>query len=117
MQCNFLSVFKNTYSSCSVGSQNVSSLSFCGRAQEKLIKKIMSGNNPKEWKYTFNDIKGIYEHLGYDVMMKRGSHAIININGLNLPLVIPHKDKYVNPNDVRRLKCVLSGDIDKAFKM
>ncbi len=75
----------------------------------------MSSNNQKEWKYTFDDIKGIYEHLGYDVMMKRGSHAIVNINGSNLPLVIPHKDKYVNSKDVKRLKCVLSGDTDKAY--
>lgn len=117
MQCNFLPMVNSVYSSRSVNNQAVGTPSFCGRAQEKLIKKIMSSNNPKEWKYTFEDIKGIYEHLGFDVMMKRGSHAIVRINGTNLPLVIPHGDKYVSPMDVKRLKCLLLGDIDKALRM
>lgn len=110
-------MFNNRYSSSPVGNQGMSSPGFCGRAQEKLIKKILASNNPKEWKYTFEDMKGIYEHLGYDVMLKRGSHAIVRINNTNLPLVIPHGDKYVNPKDVRRLKFLLSGDIDRALSM
>lgn len=77
----------------------------------------MASKNPKEWKYTFEDIKGVYEHLGFDIVFKRGSHAIINIDGKNIPLVMPHKDKYVSPPDVKRLKFLLAGDIEKAKNM
>ncbi len=117
MQCNFLSMVNNIYSPRPANNQGVSSPSFCGRAQEKLIKKIMASSNQKEWKYTFDDIKGVYEHLGFDVVLKRGSHAIVNIEGKNIPLVMPHGDKYVNPKDVRRLRCLLLGDLDKALNM
>lgn len=117
MKCSFTAIFNNSYSTHPISNQNVSSPSFCGKAQEKIIKKILASNNPKEWKYTFEDMKGVYEHLGYDVMMKRGSHAIVNIEGKNLPLVMPHKDKYVDPNDVKRLKFLLKGDIDRALRM
>lgn len=117
MNCNFIPMVNNISTAYSANKQNVSSPSFCGKAQEKLIKKIIQSNNPKEWKYTFEDIKGIYEHLGFDVMFKRGSHAIVNICGTNVPLVMPHKDKYVHPSDVKRLKFLLVGDIDKARNM
>ncbi len=110
MKCSFLTM-TNFYRLQSLGNQSAKTPSFCGRAQEKLIKKLMASKNPKEWKYTFDEIKGVYEHLGYDVMYKRGSHAIVNVNGTNVPLVIPHKDKYVSPMDIKNLKAVIRGEI------
>lgn len=111
MRCNFLTVPNNFYKPQPVSNQSSETPSFCGRAQEKLIKKLMASKNPKEWKYTFDEIKGVYEHLGYDVMYKRGSHATVNVNGTQFSLVIPHKSKYVAPWDIQQLKKVIRGEI------
>lgn len=115
MECNFFSL-GNLVNSSQNSTQTgcVSSPRFCGKAQEKLIKKIMSSKNPKEWKFTFDELTSIYEHLGFDIVLKRGSHATVNIRGTNIPIVIPHKDKYVHPNDIRRLKLVMAGEEKRA---
>lgn len=113
MQCNFLSMVNSVYS-CSVNNQGAGSPSFCGKAQEKLLQKIMDTKRLKDMKVTFDELNRIYEHLGYDVMMKRGSHAIVNVRGTNIPIVIPHKDKYVHPNDLKRLKLIMAGEEKKA---
>ena len=57
-----------------------------------------------------------YNELGYDVLCKRGSHAVVPVTEkFNLPLVIPHGTKYVNPQDLKRLQFVINGQIDRAL--
>lgn len=93
----------------------VSNVSFKGKPAEKLLKKIMETDNIKKLKITFDEMVKMYEHLGYDVLMKRGSHAIVPVaEGVNIPLVIPHKDKVVNFKDIKRLKYIAVGDIENA---
>ena len=76
----------------------------------------MSAQNIKKVHLTFDEASKIYRYLGYDVLMKRGSHAVIPITKTtNLPLVIPHKEKYIAPMDIKRLKYVINGDIEKAL--
>ena len=96
---------------------DLSLVSFQGRAAEKLIEKIKGTKHlySKALKLTFNDAVKIYGHLGYDVLMKRGSHAVIPTQYGNMPLVIPHKDKYISPKDVARLRFIIDGDIKKAL--
>lgn len=89
--------------------------SFTGRATQKLISHILSTQNNKNVKITFDQLVNIYNELGYDVLMKRGSHAIVQINNLiNIPIVIPHKDKCVHPSDIKRLKLIIAGQPEKA---
>jgi len=93
----------------------VSNVSFKGASSEKLLKKIMQTDNIKNLKISFNEMVKLYEHLGYDVLMKRGSHAIVPVaEGVNIPLVIPHKDKVVHVHDIKRLKLIVAGEIEKA---
>lgn len=91
---------------------------FCGKTPQKLIKQIMSVENNKKIHLTFDETSKIYKYLGYDVILKRGSHAIIPVNEqVNLSLPIPHGDKYVSAFDIKRLKYVINGDIESAIKL
>ena len=49
--------------------------------------------------------------------MKRGSHAIVPVGNVNIPLIIPHKDKNIAPKDIRTLRLIITGDIEKAQKL
>lgn len=101
-------------------SQVVSSPTFGSAKARKLIEKVLSSNvnNYKGINATFEDMVAVYQELGYDVIMKRGSHAVVPISdSANLPLVIPHGNKYVHPLDLKRLRCVLNGEIDKALNV
>ena len=106
----------NTYSAPRTNMMS-SNPAFCGNSPQKLIQKIMTTENNKNIHLTFDEAAKIYRYLGYDVMMKRGSHAVIPLDGkANLALPIPHKDKYVSPFDIKRLKCVINGDLEGALK-
>ena len=97
---------------------NSSIPNFCGKPPKKLIEKVMSVRDDKKVKLSFDDAVKIYEYLGYDVLLKRGSHAVIPIDGeRNLTLVIPHKDKNICLFDIKKIKCVIKGDIDKALNI
>ena len=90
---------------------------FCGNSPQKIIQKVLATENPKHVHLTFDEVSKVYRYLGYDVLMKRGSHAVIPLTeNTNLPLPIPHKDKYVSPFDIKRLKYVINGDIENALK-
>ena len=94
-----------------------SSPSFCGKSPQKLIQKILATEDNKKIHLTFDEVAKIYGYLGYDVLMKRGSHAVIPVNEqINIALPIPHKDKYVSPFDIKRLKHMINGDIEKALQ-
>lgn len=90
---------------------------FQGASSRKFIEKLKEEQSLKHIKATFNDMVGAYEELGYEVIFKRGSHAVVPISKhANIPLVIPHGQKYVAPIDLKRLKLVIQGEIEKAIK-
>lgn len=109
-----ISFLHNTPYNSAIQAQQAQYPAFCGASSEKLIKKILTSKNPKELKITFDELCRIYNHLGYDVTLKRGSHATVRVNKTNIPIVIPHKDKYVHSNDIRRLRLVMNGEEKKA---
>ena len=84
----------------------------------KLIETIKNAKSFKHFNLSFKDIAGIYQELGYDIIFKGGSHAVVPLTEtVNLPLVIPHNSKYVSPFELKRLKCILNGEIDKALNI
>ena len=92
--------------------------SFGSVKAQKLIEKIRNTKNIKNINVTFEDMVSVYKELGYDVIMKRGSHAVIPITEkVNLPLVIPHSSKYIHRHDIKRLQFVLNGEIEKALNV
>lgn len=97
--------------------QSVSNPVFGANTPQKLIKKIINTPNDKNVKLTFDEVAKIYNYLGYDVIMKRGSHAIVPVGNVNIPLIIPHKDKNIAPKDIRTLRLIITGDIEKAQKL
>ncbi|MCR5265931.1 MAG: hypothetical protein K6E29_04985 [Cyanobacteria bacterium RUI128] len=116
MKIGFLNLANSNCNTFSTG-RTTSSPAFCGNSPQKLIQKIQSTENCKHVHLSFDEVAKIYKYLGYDVLMRRGSHAIIPLNEkANLPLPIPHKDKYVSPFDIKRLKCIINGDIEGALK-
>lgn len=88
---------------------------FCGKSPKKLIDMILKAKDYKSTKLSFNDAAKIYEYMGCNVLLKRGSHASVTIApGVNIPLVIPHGSKEIAPLDIKRLKFFLNGDIEGA---
>lgn len=117
MRCSFLPIFNNNYSGIKQNPQINYSPSFCGNSPEKLIKYVLGAFSPKKTKIRFDEAVKIYNYLGYDVIFRSGSHAQIVIGDSHLPLVMPHKDKVITAMDVKRLKYVIQGEIDKALQV
>jgi predicted RNA binding protein YcfA (HicA-like mRNA interferase family) len=93
------------------------STSFESAKARKLIKKVNEAEKLDKLNITFNELESMYNELGYDVFYKRGSHAVVHLTeGVNLPVIIPHKRKNVHPFDLKRFKYVCAGDIEKALK-
>ncbi len=92
---------------------------FEGAKSRKFLNTLVGITNFRKVKITFQDMVDAYKELGYDVILKRGSHAIVQIdNSYNLPLIIPHgKDKYVSPFDVKRLKLISLGKFEEAKRV
>lgn len=92
-------------------------ISFEGAASRKLIEKIKISRQLKKMNVTFAELVNAYKEIGYDVYMKRGSHAVVPLgNGFNIPLPIPHKSKNVTVYDLKRFRYILDGDFEKAMK-
>lgn len=90
--------------------------SFKSAKTRKMIEEIQSAKNLKHIKLTFDDIVNIYNDIGYDVILKRGSHAAVPLTDkTNITIVIPNKDKFIHIMDTKRLKYVLDGEIEKAL--
>ena len=95
-----------------------SETSFGSVKAKKLIEKVRTAKNLKNINATFEDMVTVYKELGYNVIMKRGSHAVIPITEkVNLPLVIPHNSKFVHIHDLKRLQYIVNGEIEKALKV
>lgn len=94
---------------------NTDNNTFYGVRARKLIEKIQNLKKFDKIKISFDELKSMYEEIGYDVLYKRGSHAIVPVNeDINIPLVIPHKKKNVHPFDLVRFKYILLGQFEKA---
>ena len=117
MRCGFLPIFNSNHSGIKQGSQMDYSPSFFFFFQEKLMKYILSTASPKKTKIRFEEAVKIYNYLGFDVLFRSGSHAQVVIGDAHIPLVIPHKDKVITAMDVKRLKSIIQGDIDKALQL
>lgn len=88
---------------------------FASVKARKLIEKIKKTDNVEKLDISFDELKSMYQEIGYDIFYKRGSHAIVQISEeINIPVVIPHKRKNVHPFDLKRFKYILSGELEKA---
>ncbi len=116
MNINFQNISYSNYNLLQQQRIN-SNQTFCGKTPQKLIKQIMSVENNKKIHLTFDETSKIYKYLGYDVILKRGSHAIIPVNEqVNISLPISHGNKYVSAFDIKRLKCMINDDIEGAMR-
>lgn len=101
----------------SFNNNHISSQSFQGARARKLIEKINKTDKMDKLNISFEELKSMYKEIGYDVVYKRGSHAIVTVNdNINIPVVIPHKRKNVHPFDLKRFKYILKGEFEKAKK-
>ena len=115
MQINF-----NTISFNPLNNKRNNNLNFQGKASIKFIEKLKTTQNLKYVKATFDDMVRAYNELGYDVMHKRGSHAVIIISDkIRLSLIHPHGNKkgIVTIAEVKKLKYIAQGEIEKALAM
>ncbi|MBQ8848619.1 MAG: hypothetical protein IJ003_06715 [Candidatus Gastranaerophilales bacterium] len=120
MKLNFSSYNAiNSYSNSQKLQQINEQTSFGSSKARKLAQIIKDAKNFKHINATFDDAVAIYRELGYDVLMKRGSHAVVPLTEkVNLPLVIPHgSSKFVHPFDLKRLQFVINGEIEKALNV
>lgn len=92
--------------------------SFGSKSSAKQLEKLINAKNIKNVHLSFQDGVGIYNHLGYEVTVpQRGSHAIAHVGEYEFPLVIPHKGKDISPFDLKRLKYIALGDIERAKRI
>lgn len=92
-------------------------VAFSSAKARKLIEKITCTERMDKLDISFDELKSMYQEIGYDVVYKRGSHAVVPITkDLNVPVIIPHKRKNVHPFDLKRFKYILKGEFEKAKK-
>ena len=97
------------------GYNHHSQVAFYGARARKLIPRINDMDKFDKVDISFDELKSMYNELGYDVVYKRGSHAVVSITDeINIPVVIPHKRKNVHPFDLKRFKYVMLEEFDKA---
>ncbi len=108
----------NNYNNFYTSQKSNYAQSFEGASARKLIDKIKKATQLKKLGVTFEELANAYKEIGYDVFFKRGSHAVVPIDkNLNIPVIIPHKDKYVTPYELKRFRYVLNGEFDKAARV
>lgn len=96
--------------------ESVDNINFYGARARKLIEKVNNTRKLSDLKISFDELKGMYNEIGYDVFYKRGSHAVVHLTDeVNLPIVIPHKTKDMHPLDLKRFKYVIAGEFQKAL--
>lgn len=88
---------------------------FESKKAQKLIERVQNAERLDKLQISFDELKSMYKEIGYDVLYKRGSHAIVPISkDLNIPVVIPHKTKNVHLFDLKRFIYILHGEFEKA---
>jgi hypothetical protein len=104
----------------SLYNQNVTNYNptFSGAKSRKLIAKIESATLLKKVEITFDELERMYNEIGYDVLKKPGSHAIVCISEtIHIPVIIPHNNKYVHINDLKRFLLVKEGKFVEASQV
>ena len=99
---------------------NNKSMMFSGARARKLIKKVNDSEKMDKLKISFEELEAMYQEIGYDVIYKRGSHAVIVISDkVRLSLVHPHGKRkgLVTPTEIKKLRYVAQGEIEKAIAM
>lgn len=82
---------------------------------QKLIAKLESAERLNRVEITFDELVRMYDEIGYYVYKKRGSHATVAVgDNVTLAIPIPHKNKYVNSNDLKRFLLVKQGKFKEA---
>lgn len=95
-----------------------SSPAFKSAKAQKLIQKLEQAPILKKVQITFDELERMYNELGYDVIRKRGSHASVVLNEkYTMSIVIPHDDKYVKVNDLKRFLLIKEGKIEEAVNL
>lgn len=103
-----------------ITNQNISdNINFNGAKSRKLIEKISNSKQLKKMDITFDELVRMYNEIGYDVILKRGSHAAIPLTDeITISVVIPHgSEKYVKPNDLKRFLLVKENKFIDAAKI
>ena len=94
---------------------SANNIAFTSKRAQKLINKVKSAEKIEKVHISFDELKLMYKEIGYEVVYKRGSHAVVPVTeDFNIPVVIPHKRKTVLPFDLKRFLYVMSGEFDKA---
>ena len=75
MEINFNNYTYNTHPSLNLCNKP----SFEGASARKLITKIKNATQLKKLGVTFEELVNAYKEIGFDVLMKRGSHAVVPI--------------------------------------
>lgn len=89
---------------------------FKGAQTRKLIQKLENAERLNKVEITFEELERMFNEIGYDIIRKKGSHATIHLtDDISITIVIPHKTKYVNTNDLRRFLLVKQGKFKEAF--
>lgn len=92
-----------------------STIAFNGAKSRKLIAKLENAQRPDKMKISFDELEKMYEEIGYYLIRKRGSHAVVNVTeNLNIPVIIPHGRKHVHENDLKRFKLIKEGKFKEA---
>ena len=93
-------------------------ITFESAKSRKLIAKLEQATSLKKIEITFDELERMYNEIGYDIIRKRGSHAVVPVTSeLNISVTIPHNDKYVNTNDLKRFLLVKGGKFAEASRI
>lgn len=93
-------------------------VAFASVKAKKLIAKVESAERLNKVYITFDELESMYNDLGYFVRKKRGSHASVSVgDDVTLTIPIPHGEKYVHANDIKRFLLVKEGKFIEATKV
>lgn len=113
-----MNTINNITTSYLFGLVSGSQMVFCGVKYQKLIDKVEHAEKLKKLNITFEQLERMYNEIGYDVIHKPGSHAIVNLTeNINIHVPIPHKQKYVHFNDLKRFLLVKEGKFEEATRV
>ncbi len=98
---------------CNYPQINCSSMqSFNGKI-DKTINTIKMTKDFRSARITVNEAVSVFRNFGYNVRAKSGSHMTVTApDGFEFSFTLPHgsEKRFINPNDVKKLKCIINGD-------
>ena len=95
-----------------------SSPAFGGVQTKKLIEKVANTKQLQKLDIKFDELERMFNEIGYNVIYKGGSHAIIKLNeNTSISITIPHGKKQVSPYDLKRFLLIKEGKFEEATKV